>query len=246
MIGDVAGSGDETLMRLTLEEAQAAANAGDVPVGAVAVLAGAVVGRQHNRKEEWNDPTAHAEILLLREVANRLGRWRLPDVTIYCTMEPCAMCAGAMIQARIGRLVYAVPDMRAGAAGTVFDVLQSPALNHHVEVTSGVLAGEARTQLDSFFARLRQRGAVVLGVSADPVASHTKFKAKFHLNFPLLSDADKEVVQAYGVWKEKSMYGRTYMGIERTTFIIDEDGKIARIFPKVQVDGHLEEVLAAL
>ena len=94
--------------------------------------------------------------------------------------------------------------------------------------------------------RLRQRGAVVLGVSADPVASHKKFKAKFHLNFPLLSDAEKEAVQAYGVWKEKSMYGRTYMGIERTTFIIDAEGKIARIFPRVKVGGHLEEVLAAL
>ena len=95
-------------------------------------------------------------------------------------------------------------------------------------------------------ARLRQRGAVVLGVSADPVASHKKFKAKFHLNFSLLSDTDKAAVQAYGVWKEKSMYGRTYMGIERTTFLIDAAGKIAKIFPKVKVDGHVEEVLAAL
>src|SRR5919108_2612213 len=89
MIGNVEGSGDVALMRLALEEAQAAAGAGDVPVGAIAVLAGAVVGRQHNRKEEWGDPTAHAEILLLREVANRLGRWRLPDVTVYSPMEPC-------------------------------------------------------------------------------------------------------------------------------------------------------------
>ena len=158
MIGDVEGPSDVALMRLALEEAQAAADAGDVPVGAVAVLAGAVVGRQHNRKEEWGDPTAHAEILLLREVANRLGRWRLPDVTVYCTMEPCAMCAGAMVQARIGRLVYAVPDERAGAAGSVFNIVQSPALNHQVDVTSGVLAGEARAQLDEFFAHLRRRG----------------------------------------------------------------------------------------
>jgi tRNA(adenine34) deaminase len=157
MIGDIPGASDDALMRLALEEAQAAADAGDVPVGAVAVLAGAVVGRQHNRKEEWNDPTAHAEILLLREVANRLGRWRLNDVTIYCTMEPCPMCAGAMVQARIGRVVYAVPDPRAGAAGSVFELLRSPALNHQVEVTPGVLADEARAQLDVFFEQVRRR-----------------------------------------------------------------------------------------
>ncbi|MGH2367831.1 MAG: tRNA adenosine(34) deaminase TadA [Chloroflexota bacterium] len=157
MIGDVQGPGDIALMRLALEEAQAAAEAGDVPVGAVAVLAGAVVGRQHNRKEDLADPTAHAEILVLREVASRLGRWRLPDVTIYCTMEPCAMCAGAMVQARIGRLVYAVDDPRAGAAGSVFNVVQSPALNHEVEVTRGVLASEAQAQVSEFFAELRQR-----------------------------------------------------------------------------------------
>ena len=157
MTGD-AGGGDAALMRLALEEAQAAADAGDVPVGAVAVLGGAVVGRQRNRKEERADPTAHAELLLIREVAHRLGRWRLPDVTIYCTMEPCAMCAGAMVQARIGRLVYAVEDPRGGAAGSVFNVLQSPALNHQVDVIRGPLAAEAKAQLDAFFASLRRRG----------------------------------------------------------------------------------------
>ncbi|MDZ7289895.1 MAG: thioredoxin-dependent thiol peroxidase [candidate division KSB1 bacterium] len=93
---------------------------------------------------------------------------------------------------------------------------------------------------------IARRGAVVLGVSVDPVKSHEKFKTKYHLNFPLLSDGDMQVVNAYNVWKEKSMYGRTYMGTERTTFIIDEQGRIARIFPKVSVDGHLDEVLAAL
>ena len=92
----------------------------------------------------------------------------------------------------------------------------------------------------------QRRGATVLGVSVDAVASHQKFKAKHRLTFPLLSDADKRVVQAYGVWKQKSMYGRTYMGIERTTFLIDERGRIARIFPKVSVTGHIEAVLAAL
>src|SRR5688500_5092930 len=146
-------------MRLAIEEAQAAADAGDVPVGAIAVVDGEVVGRQRNRKEELNDPTAHAEVLLLRDVAARLGRWRLSDVTVYCTMEPCAMCAGAMVQARIPRLVYAVPDVRAGAAGSVFDVVRSPVLNHRIEVTGGVLAEAARAQLEAFFKGVRQRTA---------------------------------------------------------------------------------------
>ena len=171
MIGDVHGQGDTALMRLALEEAQVAVEAGDVPVGAVAVLAGAVVGRQHNRKEDLVDPTAHAELLLLREVANRLGRWRLPDVTIYCTMEPCPMCAGGLVQARIGRLVYAVDDPRAGAAGSVFNVVQSPDLNHQVQVTRGVLASEAQAQLAEFFAELRQRQrAREKGLAGSPVS----------------------------------------------------------------------------
>lgn len=93
---------------------------------------------------------------------------------------------------------------------------------------------------------LRKRGAVVLGVSVDSVESHKRFKEKFHLNFPLLSDVDKTVVNAYGVWKQKSLYGRTFMGIERTTFLIDEQGKIAKIFPKVHVDGHFDGVLSSL
>ena len=96
------------------------------------------------------------------------------------------------------------------------------------------------------FSELRKRGAVVYGVSIDSVASHAKFKQKFQLNFPLLSDADKKLVDAYGVWKQKSMYGRSFMGIERTTFLIDEQGKIAKVFPKVKVNEHYEEVLAAL
>ena len=148
---------DQRWMRLAIEEADAAAAAGDVPVGAVAVAERELVARAHNQKEALVDPTAHAEILLLREAAERLGRWRLPDVTVYCTMEPCPMCAGAMVQARIGRLVYAVDDLRAGAAGTVFEIVRSPVLNHRVAVAKGVLAGEVRAQLDGFFAALRAR-----------------------------------------------------------------------------------------
>ncbi|HEY9166783.1 MAG TPA: thioredoxin-dependent thiol peroxidase [Candidatus Kryptonia bacterium] len=96
------------------------------------------------------------------------------------------------------------------------------------------------------FSEIKKKGAVVFGVSADSVESHGKFKQKFNLNFPLLSDTDKKVINAYGVWKEKSLYGRKFMGIERTTFVIDEDGKIKKIFPKVKVDGHYDEVLAEL
>jgi peroxiredoxin Q/BCP len=96
------------------------------------------------------------------------------------------------------------------------------------------------------FSEIQKKGAALFGVSTDSVDSHKKFKEKFHLNFPLLSDADKKVVNAYGVWKEKNMYGRKYMGIERTTFIIDENGKIKKVFPKVKVDGHYDEVLAEL
>ena len=96
------------------------------------------------------------------------------------------------------------------------------------------------------FSEIQKRGAVVLGVSPDSVESHKKFKEKFHLNFPLLSDEEKKVVNAYGVWKEKALYGRKYMGVERTTFVIDADGKIKKIFPKVKVDGHYEEVLVEL
>ena len=148
---------DQYWMRLAVEEADAAAKAGDVPVGAVAVVEGELVARAHNQKEALVDPTAHAEILLLRAAADKLGRWRLPDVTVYCTMEPCPMCAGAMVQARIGRLVYAVDDLRAGAAGTVFEIVRSPVLNHRVAVTKGVLAAEVRAQLDAFFAAVRAR-----------------------------------------------------------------------------------------
>ncbi|HUS70146.1 MAG TPA: tRNA adenosine(34) deaminase TadA [Anaerolineae bacterium] len=144
-------------MREALEEAQVAGERGEVPVGAVAVHKGYIVGRGHNRKEELADPSAHAEMSALREAAQVLGSWRLSDVTLYCTMEPCPMCAGAMVLARLPRLVYAVDDPKSGAAGSVFDILRSPRLNHQVQVTKGVLADEARTLLDRFFDQLRGR-----------------------------------------------------------------------------------------
>jgi len=146
----------DTFMRMALEQAQAAAGAGDVPVGAVAVWRGELIGAGRNRKEEWGDPTAHAEMLALRQAAQTRGSWRLSEVTLYCTLEPCAMCAGAIIQARIPRLVYGVADPKTGAVGSVVDLLHTPFLNHRVEVVAGVLADEIEELMARFFRGLRE------------------------------------------------------------------------------------------
>jgi tRNA(adenine34) deaminase len=145
-------------MREALLEAQAAYDEGEVPVGAVAVHNGQILGRGHNQREELGDPTAHAEMVALRQAAQMLGGWRLSEVTLYCTMEPCPMCAGAMVLARLPHLVYAVDDPKAGAAGSVFDIVRSPWLNHQVQVTRGVLAEEVKELLDLFFEEIRRRG----------------------------------------------------------------------------------------
>jgi tRNA(adenine34) deaminase len=151
--------GHETYMREAIAEAEAAYRRGEIPVGAVAVHSGRVIARGHNRKEERADPTAHAEMTALRQAAQALGGWRLAGVTLYCTMEPCPMCAGAMILARLPYLVYAVDDPKSGAAGSVLDVVGSPRLNHQVQVTKGVLADEAKELLELFFKELRQETA---------------------------------------------------------------------------------------
>jgi tRNA(adenine34) deaminase len=153
---ETAVTDDERWMRLALAEAQKAQELGEVPVGSVAVLDGRVIGAGFNRKESDQDPTAHAELLALRQAAQYLGNWRLIGVTLYSTLEPCPMCAGAMIQARLERLVYGAPDTRFGANGTVVDVLGQPAFNHQVLVTTGVLADEAGSLLQQFFRMLRQ------------------------------------------------------------------------------------------
>jgi tRNA(adenine34) deaminase len=145
----------EKFMREAIAEASLAFQKGDVPVGAVAVCDGQIIGRGHNRKEELKDPTAHAEVMALQEAARTLGGWRLIGVTLYCTMEPCPMCAGAMVQARLPHLVYAVEDPKAGAAGSVVDLLRNERLNHRVEVIAGVLAEEAEELTQEFFQRLR-------------------------------------------------------------------------------------------
>ena len=144
-------------MRLALAEAEAARQLGEVPVGAVAVLGDRVVGRGHNRRETDAHPLRHAELIALDEAARTLGAWRLIGVTLYVTLEPCVMCAGALVLSRIDRLVYAATDPKAGAVASVFRVLDEPRLNHHVQVTAGVLADEASEQLKAFFRDLRKR-----------------------------------------------------------------------------------------
>jgi tRNA(adenine34) deaminase len=142
-------------MRVALGEAEKAAVLGEVPVGAVAVLNGEIIGRGFNRKESDQDPTAHAEIIALKEAADFLQNWRLIGVTLYCTLEPCPMCAGAMIQARLPRLVYGAKDLRFGADGSILEVLAEPRFNHRVVTVSGVLEAETAEMLQAFFRRLR-------------------------------------------------------------------------------------------
>ena len=148
---------DEVHMRTALAAAERATLSGEVPVGAVVVLRGEVIAVAHNRRETDNDPTAHAEILALRAAAAVLNSWRLVDAELYVTMEPCPMCAGAIVNARVRRLVYGCDDPKAGAVRTLFQLLDDQRLNHRVEVVPGVLAAESSALLKSFFSRLRLR-----------------------------------------------------------------------------------------
>ena len=145
-------------MRAALDEAERALAYGDVPIGAVAVHQGEIIGRGHNRREADQDPTAHAEMIALRQAAVALGHWRLEGVTLYCTLEPCAMCAGAMVLARLPRLVYAATDPKAGAAGSIIDITRHHRLNHRLQVEHGIFAEEAAQQIRAFFRQLRAQG----------------------------------------------------------------------------------------
>ena len=144
-------------MGLTLREAQRGLDEDEVPVGAVVTQHGRVVARAHNRPIHLNDPTAHAEILALRRAAKKLGNYRLNDCTLYVTIEPCAMCAGAIVQARLGRVVFGASDPKAGAGGSALNVLNHPKLNHRVEVVKGVMAEDCATILREFFRSRRKR-----------------------------------------------------------------------------------------
>ena len=153
----VAEKDDERYMRLALEEAEAAAAEGEVPIGAVVVCDGEVVARAHNRRETDADPSAHAEFAAMVAAARALGRWRLTGCTVYVTLEPCLMCAGLMVNARVDRCVYGAADPKGGAVGTLYDVSHDERLNHEFEVTSGVLADEAAGLLRAFFRARRRR-----------------------------------------------------------------------------------------
>jgi tRNA(adenine34) deaminase len=146
---------DEHFMRLALREAERAAEHDDVPIGAVVVRDGELIGAAGNERELRADPTAHAEMLALREAAGKLGGWRLPDSVLYVTLEPCAMCAGAIVLARVPRVVIGAADPKAGAAGSVMDILGEPRLNHRPRVDAGLLAVESAALLEAFFAARR-------------------------------------------------------------------------------------------
>jgi tRNA(adenine34) deaminase len=156
---------DRRFMAMAIEEARRAAAQGEVPVGAVLVAGGEVLASRGNERERLHDPTAHAEMLVLRDAAALLGGWRLQDTTLYVTLEPCAMCAGAMVLARVKRLVYGADDPKAGAAGSVLNVVDHPALNHRPEVLAGIMATDASAILREFFESRREQGQTGMGAA---------------------------------------------------------------------------------
>lgn len=174
---------DEKFMREALAEARAAAAVGEVPIGAVVVCAGEIVARAHNRRELDQDPSAHAEFAALCTAAQALGRWRLSDCTVYVTLEPCCMCAGLMVNARVGRCVYGAADAKAGALGSLYDLNADSRLNHRFNVTAGVLADECRDVLSSYFAGLRDADGCGCGCGSD-LEAHVAHAAA-------LADADE-------------------------------------------------------
>lgn len=148
---------DEDFMRIALELARTAGSLGEVPVGAVVVKDGEIVGRGYNQPIGKHDPTAHAEVMALRDAALKLGNYRLPGCTLYVTLEPCAMCSGAIMHARIGRVVFGATDPKTGVAGSVINLYTEERLNHHASIEGGVLAGECGALLSSFFAARRAK-----------------------------------------------------------------------------------------
>jgi tRNA(adenine34) deaminase len=155
---------DTRYMRLALETARLAPVLGEVPIAAVVVLDGEILAKVHNYREVWQDPTAHAEIVAIRQAASRLGTWRLTGATLFVTVEPCSMCAGAIIQSRIARLVFGAYDPKAGACGSLFNLPAERRLNHRVEVDGGVLEQESQALMQSFFRRLRDEVPAAAGI----------------------------------------------------------------------------------
>jgi tRNA(adenine34) deaminase len=156
---------DLTFMRMALEEASRAPAVGEVPIAALIVQNSQILAQTHNYRELWQDPTAHAEVIAIRTAATALGRWRLTDTTLYVTVEPCSMCIGAIILARISRVVFGAWDPKAGACGSVFDLPSAPKLNHQVLVTGGVLEQESQALIQKFFKELREASPVTRPLS---------------------------------------------------------------------------------
>ena len=148
---------DEEFMDMALAEARQAYDQGEIPIGAVLVLDGQVIARGHNQRESWRDATAHAEMIVIREACRLLNRWRLSGTTLYVTIEPCPMCAGALVMSRVDRLVYGSPDYKAGAVESLFNVAQNAALNHRLEVTAGVRTDECSGIMKEFFRQRRRK-----------------------------------------------------------------------------------------
>ncbi|MGG1632946.1 tRNA-specific adenosine deaminase [Paenibacillus sp. FSL A5-0031] len=148
---------DQKWMLEAIEEAKKAEQIGEVPIGAVIVRNNEIIGRGYNLRETRFDPTAHAEMVAIRDACDRIGAWRLLDCTLYVTLEPCPMCAGAIVQSRVKRVVYGTTDPKAGCAGTLMNLLQEPRFNHETELTSGILQPECSNLLTQFFRRLRER-----------------------------------------------------------------------------------------
>ena len=153
-----ADEANSVYMRAALEEAVKSAGMGEVPIGAVLVHENKIIARSHNHRETWQDPTAHAEMIVIREAAKALGGWRLIDTTLFVTLEPCAMCLGAILLARIPRLVFGARDPKAGACGSVLDFARDPRLNHRIDVTEGMLGDDSQRMLTQFFRELRTPG----------------------------------------------------------------------------------------
>lgn len=148
---------DNYYMGLALAQARMAYDIGEVPIGALLVIGDEVISAAHNRRETWHDATAHAEVMVIREACRKLNRWRLTGATLYVTIEPCPMCAGALVMSRVDRLVYGSSDYKAGAVESVFNIVQHEALNHRLEVTAGVRADECAALMKDFFRQRRKR-----------------------------------------------------------------------------------------
>jgi len=148
---------DQRYMRIAIDQAAIAEQNGDVPIGAVIVYENRVIAKAYNQRQQLNDPTAHAEIIALTQAAEAVGNWRLEGCTIYVTLEPCPMCAGALVLARIDRLVYGTDDPKTGACGSLYNIAQDSRLNHRVEITPGVLMEDCKAQLQAFFQRRREK-----------------------------------------------------------------------------------------